>query len=64
MEEPLSWVRDKYRVVKYIIVENKAYFYPDVRPKKKKKKKELHDPCKTLFEKNENEEDYSKYYVM
>ena len=58
------WVRDKYRVVKYIIVGNKAYFYPDVRPRKKKKKRGVQNPCDLILEQKEVEEDYSKYYVM
>ncbi|ABU81935.1 hypothetical protein Igni_0753 [Ignicoccus hospitalis KIN4/I] len=59
------WIKDKYRLVRYMIVGKTAYFYPDVRPKKKRKKVKEEEPlCPQLFKRSEEDEDYSKYYVM
>jgi len=59
------WLRDKYRVVRYMIAGNKVYFYPDVRPKKKKKRKtEIRRVYCIDMEKDNNEDDWSRFYVM
>ncbi len=57
------WVRDRFRVVRYLIVGDEVYLYPDVRPRKKYKKEK--QPRKVYCIDLENEEeDMSKYYVM
>ncbi|NPA85233.1 MAG: hypothetical protein GXO07_04415 [Crenarchaeota archaeon] len=62
--EQFPWVRDKYRVVKYLIAGNEVYFYPDVRPKRKKRRREVSARHEELAEEREEREDWSKYYVM
>jgi len=58
------WLRDKYRVIRYLIAGNKVYLYPDVRPKKKKKKKAEVRRVYCIDIEKEGEDDWSKFYVM
>ena len=55
------WVKDRRRVIRYLIDDHKVFFYPDVRPWKKYKKKSVK---KVICIDVEGEErDWSKYYL-
>ena len=57
------WVKDKYRVIRYMIVGNEIYFYPDIKPRKKfKKQKSI--PRVYCIDLEREEEGHTKYYVM
>ncbi len=57
------WIKDKRRVVRYLVIDGKMYLYPDVRPKKKWKGKEkrVREVCIDL---SEEQEEYVNNYVM
>ena len=60
--ELFPWVKDKYRIIRYLIAGNKVYFYPDIRPKKKRKRKEV--PRVYCVDVEKEESDWSRFYVM
>ncbi len=62
--ELFPWVRDRYRVVRYLIAGNKVYFYPDIRPKKKRKKQPTTPKMYCFNLEEEEKEDMSKYYIL
>jgi len=57
------WVNDKRRVVRYLVVNERVYLYPDVRPKKKWKgaERRVRTVCIDL---EEVQESYWKRYIM
>ncbi len=61
--ELFPWVKDKNRVVRYLIENDRVYLYPDVRPKKKwkEKYKRSRPLCVDL---EETQEEYWKRYIM
>ena len=63
-KDMFPWVRDRYRVVRYMIAGNEVYLYPDIKPRKKYKKKKEHPRVYCIELDEEKEEDVSKYYVM
>ncbi|ALU12776.1 hypothetical protein EYM_07390 [Ignicoccus islandicus DSM 13165] len=61
--ERFPWVKDKRRVIRYLIIDGRMYLYPDVRPKKKWKDRTVRtrEICIDL---EEVQEGYWKNYVM
>jgi hypothetical protein len=57
------WVKDRYRVIRYLIEGNKVYLYPDVRPKKKWRKPHKRERI-VCIDLEETQEEYWKRYIM
>ncbi|UXD22893.1 hypothetical protein IPA_09315 [Ignicoccus pacificus DSM 13166] len=61
--DQFPWVKDRIRVVRYLIEGNRVYLYPDVKPKRKWKPKQKRRRI-ICIDLEETQEDYWKRYIM